>query len=603
MIGIGDFREFCANSCGNSEQLKKCAGCGSVSYCGKSCQKMHWKAHKQLCATVVKNQNCKVINDADDSKTLLQRFLYKIPPISAEYLSQFCDDKIYAGFIRCAAKTVQDMMDNNIKHLSSPSESYDRSNILQRWGYIGPELPAFIKCNEPGKVFESKPYFKYQPHAPQQFRNSPFGCSIKLLNGTTLIDVGFVDFGITIDSIETLDTDISQGPLTVIGYEMDPFCVAKTLVMLEMMRQAVVQSRSVVEVWLSSLWSQETNSAFREALTTVLPRALATYPKKVIDILKYWAAAATITAQEAIRLQFEYIIQQTDVHFAMKACNLKSEQDRVDFLRYYRTKALYEDATTTLGSVVMNTTSDSIGIKQHFGNCVEAVPTNILMTVYRNSNNGNGEKGVSFLNIIRSYFEEKVSQFSYHLRNGTLYFTPKLGTISIDAAEIINEIRCTNPYVISWSNLCDYIDPTEFHAIVRRASGSDTVHYVHFCNWTQRMYGTDVYDIQECARLYCYSAGLERIERSHALLKGLRKQGCYHVRDICSVELARVHVKKFLRYFFRAQYVICGCFNGASPLTLCSPFTRNIHTAFIMFAYKETGIKSFGLDDYNYLED
>lgn len=40
--------------CGNpSAALKKCSGCGKPRYCDKSCQKSHWKDHRNQCKTPV----------------------------------------------------------------------------------------------------------------------------------------------------------------------------------------------------------------------------------------------------------------------------------------------------------------------------------------------------------------------------------------------------------------------------------------------------------------------------------------------------------------------------------------------------------------------
>ena len=42
--------KVCAACNGGGGPLLQCAGCKSVSYCNKTCQKAHWKAHKQNCA-------------------------------------------------------------------------------------------------------------------------------------------------------------------------------------------------------------------------------------------------------------------------------------------------------------------------------------------------------------------------------------------------------------------------------------------------------------------------------------------------------------------------------------------------------------------------
>ncbi len=39
----------CASCKKPSLKMKKCAGCESVNYCSKECQKQHWKEHKAVC--------------------------------------------------------------------------------------------------------------------------------------------------------------------------------------------------------------------------------------------------------------------------------------------------------------------------------------------------------------------------------------------------------------------------------------------------------------------------------------------------------------------------------------------------------------------------
>ena len=72
-----------------------------------------------------------------------------------------------------------------------------------------------------------------------------------LENGISVVNIGFVDFGISFDSVGSID--FKGEPVIVIGYDMDPFCVANSMVMITMMKYSAVNAQSIVEVWLSSL--------------------------------------------------------------------------------------------------------------------------------------------------------------------------------------------------------------------------------------------------------------------------------------------------------------------------------------------------------------
>ncbi len=43
------FRKMSCKVCGK-ENAKRCSGCGQVAYCGRDCQKEHWKVHRPVCA-------------------------------------------------------------------------------------------------------------------------------------------------------------------------------------------------------------------------------------------------------------------------------------------------------------------------------------------------------------------------------------------------------------------------------------------------------------------------------------------------------------------------------------------------------------------------
>ena len=385
----------------------------------------------------------------------------------------------------------------------------------------------------------------------------------------------------------------------MLAYEMEPQCVAKTMVMIEMLKDPNTVPRMVVEVWLSSLWSKSTVRAFKEATKKVLTKTDQNMDdaidSRVLAIIKYWNGLKAMSVKAAIDYQCRAVFEKMEPKFAMESCCLVSETDRVDYLRYFLTKAFYEDETTTVGSLVMNSEKQAIGVKQLFENCIEAVPCSVHMPMNRHF-----KTGLSFMERSKAYFENKMETFGNLIRDGVINFKPKLSTVSLDNETLVKEVHRANPYIISWSNVVDYIEPNKFHKVARRMSGPDTVHYMHSCNWTTRVYGTDVFDINEKSRLFVYSGGLLSIQNSlGTCFTGLSKLGVYHFRDICTVVLARKFVKNFFRFFFDGQEVNCGCMNGETPLKLPFPFSRNVGTAFVAFAYKETGV-TFETDSYDY---
>ena len=592
-----------AQTCGNEgcmrhENLKRCNACFLISYCSKECQVADWKQHKKLCVPAKAYKDSPTILSSSHIGAFVS---YSLPSLRQEYQSQFPDDAQYANYIDMGFEATKDMMRTNIKNLGDGKKG-STTDTLKRWGEISPAWRAFYLNAAPGDVFMEKTFRIYEPGAPQQFRNSPLLAPGKLTNGTTVVDLGFVDFGYTVDSVDTIEDDVTR-PVVVVAYETEQLCVAKTLIMLEMMKVESVSPRSVVEVWLSALWSEATYAAFHAAIRVLLSRGNDLEPP-VIAVLRFWDVHAKISRQTALDFQWRKGVIQKDAgcsNFAMTACNFSTPAERVEFLRYYRTKALYDDATTSVGSVVMCSENASIGVKQHFGNCVEAYPSQhqegrLGMLL----DEGGNRRAVTFFGRMRVYFEEKIDKFGLNLRRGSLLFTPKLGRISVTNVDLIRELKELKPYVVSWSNISDYLSPKDFHIIARQLSCDETIHALHSCNWTQLVYGTDVFDLDEKCRLYFFASGLYMIGICGGG-DGGRSQ-CIHFRDVCGIILARKYVKNYFRYFFAGQAVNCGCFNGNTPLALPNGLARNPTTAFFTFAYKSSGI-TFGLDNYDFLSD
>ncbi|KAL3793053.1 hypothetical protein HJC23_003061 [Cyclotella cryptica] len=362
------------------------------------------------------------------------------------------------------------------------------------------------------------------------------------------------------------------------------------------MKNDEVNARPVIEVWLSSLWSKQTSQAFKRAVRELLETSIDLH-RQVKLILKYWDKSVAKSREAALLFQFKGAARVADATAMMNCCALEKETDRVDYIRYFIKKALYEDESTVVGSVIMKNENEQIGVKQIFESCVEAVPYSVHCDL-----SSTFAAGESFMGKMRRYFETSMEKFMTHVRNGSLVFTPKYGVLSPDNHSMIQEIKTLDPYLIHWSNVIDYIHPKKFHIIAREISGSDIVHVAHSCNWTSLVTGTDIYDINPAMRLYFYSSGLMSTEMFTSVSDGIIAQAPTHFRNTCTVILARKYIKKFFCYFFENEGVNCGCVNGNTPLTAPFPFLRSVHIAHFMFAYKSTHIK-FDMDTYDFLND
>jgi hypothetical protein len=56
----------------------------------------------------------------------------------------------------------------------------------------------------------------------------------------------------------------------------------------------------------------------------------------------------------------------------------------------------------------------------------------------------------------------------------------RLGVVLPGKVDVITSIRSLEPYTISWSNVPDFMPPTDFHKLAKAVSApNETVHYMH----------------------------------------------------------------------------------------------------------------------------
>lgn len=123
------------------------------------------------------------------------------------------------------------------------------------------------------------------------------------------------------------------------------------------------------------------------------------------------------------------------------------------------------------------------------------------------------------------------------------------------------EVRQLHPDTISWSNVCEFVSPRDFHNLAAACSVPQTTNYMHGMNWVFDIKGSSPLDY--CTQPKSPQAQIElrtRIYRTaltkHAeYLKGLgvdhlfRERPALHPVTICSGYLPRLVYGKWLRAF------------------------------------------------------
>jgi hypothetical protein len=72
----------------------------------------------------------------------------------------------------------------------------------------------------------------------------------------------------------------------------------------------------------------------------------------------------------------------------------------------------------------------------------------------------------------------------------------KLAAVEPRARAVQAKIRSLKPHTISWSNVCDYYHPADFHAMAKACSApEDTVHHLHSMNWIRDVKGASCIEL------------------------------------------------------------------------------------------------------------
>uniref|UniRef100_A0A0G4I8I8 Uncharacterized protein n=1 Tax=Chromera velia CCMP2878 TaxID=1169474 RepID=A0A0G4I8I8_9ALVE len=377
----------------------------------------------------------------------------------------------------------------------------------------------------------------YDSRIRSNFANNPNRPEYLFL-GTTHVAVGFNDLGSLLNAQlfqkssqkraelwgERGESSLAGGssvpPLRFVGLEKSEFSVAKSRVIVEMLRSDCPLSH-VLQVWYSSSWSRVALESFRQGCRSVLAEmqkessgdggraaTLSLRPSGkcqdhpvVSAYLKHWVAVDPPTVETARQLWFANTERQNQKAFG-DVCSLVRQQDRLAVLQYLLTGEVegkiestpQSAETLTVGSPCMWTVPEGSPPLE------EDVIFNALTTqMLLEEHNAAPEKDL--VHLFTDRVTRDLKRIRSMLQQGSLCVDlfccevqPLGRSRKGDAlAEAIAELH---PYTVSWSNVIDYLELPQFHSLARHISQhGDAMQYAYSMNWTAETFGTFVGDM------------------------------------------------------------------------------------------------------------
>ncbi|KAI8903516.1 hypothetical protein EDD86DRAFT_214630 [Gorgonomyces haynaldii] len=271
-----------------------------------------------------------------------------------------------------------------------------------------------------------------------------------------------------------------QGHLKVIQISNNPYVVAKTLVIYEMLqRNATVDQ--IVQVWFSSVWSRRTLAVFKQCVLSVLvnfstiAKQFGNNGKQVLAYLKRWQIT-DVALHRAHKLWFESM----DHHFAV-LCNYADQEDRKAVGEYYLTGALGKGE---VGSVVMFALFPGEK-KRRNESVLQLIPADILW-----------ETRESAPNLMRAAIlclQSRMIRLMDHVRQRRIMISVR----HMDFSQYTQVIRRLDAWTMYWHNTCDYYEKDKFNRLCSACSGSSTIHTLASGLWTKSVKGSSLFDYQD----------------------------------------------------------------------------------------------------------
>ena len=406
----------------------------------------------------------------------------------------------------------------------------------------------------------------------------PMKLTLQIHHTVRIVLFQFCD--LLVEAMSTMVYADSASVLEIFGYESSTYSIAKSVVLLEMLQGDDTKASldSILQVWVSSGWSNETEAAFRRACLRVCSGTSSqTLPYEAKIIIQIWSGAESIERQVSLR-KWRTGHSKQDIGFL--AANLRHCQDRADYCQYFLTGEIGE---CEVGSLTMFAEFSKVQSMVSSESILQGLPTAALHNAYH-------KEGTLFSTIC-SLLKRRLNIMRLRLRKRRLKIQFGISPVPHNSAQ--RNIPLSDPTVAAgladisrlgathfyWGTLPDELGPGGIHELVERCGAQHCKNYAQSLTWTTMTYGTHLLDYSREARCELMEAlwteaqhGIKAVGNSF-----MSDRPFAHPFHLCTWGLGKRHHKSWIQNFFLSQPaaqihdVTCSEFNAFSlfPLSFC----------------------------------
>ena len=475
------------NYCEKSDALMTCGRCRIVYYRNKDCQTSDWKkSHKKKCGKskedlmaeqiLEDNMSLKQVKELDLLMNMMASSDSSNTPKALKMKNMM---SIYARVPDLVSEFAQYMRNREMKDLfsreaerllESVAVNYRTCSTFELIFYK--EAPTHPLLDSPHTLFKvlnsnDKRKINWYIDAPlydvfinefvepyvdgiyHSFSNCQATKEI-LHSGTTHVAVGFVDLSILL-WMRLKETGRTSEPFRFAGFEKCAFNIAKTLVIVEMLKRkddGIVDA--ILQVWYSSCWSDDTLALFKSSVNKVIIEKLSDN-RHVCLILEEWSRCDA----PSLHVARKEWLQKIDDEFFTPVVNSALKSSRNSLIEYFLTGQLLP---ATVGSIVMF--KSPVGRSRN-ESCFHSLNFKDLIDATKKHKN-------DFVSGAISLFREGIIRLNNNVIGGLVVIKIEPpSTVSLDFPGVIEKIRCMKPYTMSWNNCLDYMSIKDFHGLAK----------------------------------------------------------------------------------------------------------------------------------------